>query len=100
MSDDFGPSQKRESVRMGVSGHSRELTMAEIAKFNKGMNDFFKRRGMHYGDGFRGIIGSEVKHAKKRRQAAEEKAGQIKDSSPTLKTRNKKSVNQKKGKNK
>lgn len=48
MSDDFGPSQKRESVRMGVSGHSRELTMAEIAKFNKGMNDFFKRRGMHY----------------------------------------------------
>jgi hypothetical protein len=90
MSDDFGPSQKRESVRMGVSGHSRELTMAEIAKFNKGMNDFFKRRGMQYGDGFRGIIGSEVKHAKKRRQAAEEKAGQAKEEGSRSKTRKEK----------
>lgn len=90
MSDDFGPSQKRESVRMGVSGHSRELTMAEIAKFNKGMNDFFKRRGMQYGDGFRGIIGSEVKHAKKRRQAAEEKAGQAKEGGSTSKIRKEK----------
>lgn len=79
MSEDFGPTQKRESVRMGVSGHSRELSMAEIAKFNKGMNDFFKRRGMVYGDGFRGIISSEVKHANKRRKAAENKAGQDPD---------------------
>jgi hypothetical protein len=89
MSEDFGPSQKRESVRMGVSGHSRELSMVEIAKFNKGMNEFFKRRGMHYGDGFRGIIGNEVKHARKRRQAAEEKAGQIKNPSPTSKNKKK-----------
>lgn len=89
MSDDFGPSQKRESVRVGMSGHSRELTMAEIVKFNKGMNDFFKRRGMHYGDGFRGIIGSEVRHAKKRRQAAENKARQNKSISPTSKTKKK-----------
>jgi hypothetical protein len=90
MSEDFGPSQKRESVRMGVSGHSRELSMAEIAKFNKGMNDFFKRRGMHYGDGFRGIIGSEVRHANKRRQAAENKARQIEEPKPTSKTRKEK----------
>lgn len=76
MSDDFGPTQKRESVKMGVSGHSRELSMAEITKFNKGMNNFFKRRNMNYGDGFRGIIGNEVNHANKRRKAAENKARQ------------------------
>jgi len=54
------------------------------------MNDFFKRRGMHYGDGFRGIIGSEVRHANKRRQAAENKARQIKEPKPTSKTRKEK----------
>lgn len=83
--------QKRESIKVGMSGHSKELSMAEIALFNQKMNDFFKKRGLPSGDGFRGIISHEVKNAHKRRNAAEakNKAGQTKAKAPASKTRKK-----------
>lgn len=67
--------------------------MAEIALFNQKMNEFFKKRGLPSGEGFRGIISHEVKNAHKRRSAAENKARQTKTKTPASKTR-------KKGKNK
>ena len=86
--NDFTSSpQKRESVRVGMSGHSKELSMAEIALFNQKMNEFFKKRGLPSGEGFRGIISHEVKNAHKRRYAAEakNKAGQTKAKTTTSK---------------
>lgn len=88
---DFTPSpQKKENIRVGMSGHSKELSMAEIAMFNHKMNEFFRKRGLPSGDGFRGIISNEVKNANKRRVAAENKARQIKKPNTLSKKRRKK----------
>lgn len=81
--------QRKENIRVGMSGHSKELSMAEIALFNQKMNDFFKKRGLPSGEGFRGIISTEVKNAHKRRQAAENKAGQGKEQKPRSKAQRK-----------
>lgn len=65
--------------------------MAEIALFNQKMNDFFRKRGLPSGEGFRGIISTEVKNAHKRRFAAENKARQTKNqTTPSTKKRRKK----------
>ena len=66
-------SQKKDVIKVGMSGHSKELSMEEIALFNRRMNEFFHRRGLPSGDGFRGIISTEVKNARKRQVAAENK---------------------------
>ena len=91
--NDFTSSpQRKDSIKVGMSGHSKELTMAEISSFNQKMNEFFRKRGLPSGDGFRGIISTEVKNANKRRFAAENKnnAGQTKPKPTISKTRRKK----------
>ena len=80
----------RESIKMGVSGHGKELSMEEIALFNRKMNEFFRKRGIPSGEGFRGIISNEVKNANKRRVAAENKAGQAKKQKPQSKNKRRK----------
>ena len=82
-------SQRREIIRVGMSGHSKELSMAEITLFNKKMDQFFHKRGLPSGEGFRGIISNEVKNAHKRRYAAENKTRQEKVKAPRSKHKKK-----------
>jgi hypothetical protein len=89
--------QKRDVIKVGMSGHSKELSMEEIALFNRKMNEFFRRRGLPSGEGFRGIISTEVKNAHKRRAAAENKA---KNSAGQTKSVRSKSKTQRKAKKK
>lgn len=79
----------RENIKVGMSGHSKELSMEEIQTFNRKMNEFFRKRGLPSGEGFRGIISNEVKNAHKRRAAAENKAGQAKVKRTKSKTQRK-----------
>ena len=90
-------SQRKDVIRVGMSGHSKELSMEEIALFNRKMNEFFRKRGLPSGDGFRGIISTEVKNAHKRRTAAENRA---KNSAGQTKPVRSKSKTQRKGKKK
>ncbi|NBR96138.1 MAG: hypothetical protein EBT48_00795 [Verrucomicrobia bacterium] len=74
MDNDFTSNpRKRDVIRVGMSGHSKELSMVEINEFNRKMDEFFHKRGLPSGEGFRGIISSEVRNAKKRQLANQKK---------------------------
>lgn len=83
--------QKREVIRVGMSGHSKELSMAEIASFNRKMDEFFHKRGLPSGEGFRGIISNEVKNARKRQYAANKKSAGQEKAKPTKSKKRRKS---------